>query len=175
VTKPRTEADPYFQFEKLPNWIRYTIWFPRGLLLFPVWTLRAFVGTVASFVPSIIPFYARAFLQDRQARVATAEMLHCAKAERPLTLFLMILAGFAIRFPGEIIYGYFIPVLLSGIFFGLRLMLEHSGGDGAPVDREIRGPMGTILYPRNSGYHRTHHLHPKVSFRDLPNMADKIH
>lgn len=129
-------------------------------------------------------FYGRLFLMDRSGQRLThsAEVLTCARAEAGQVLFHLGVLALAWRWPGAVVKGYMLPlVVLSGLS-AYRLLLEHTWGRVhgrtlADVLASTRdqglGRLGRVLLaPRNIGFHVTHHLPPQVSLLQLPRLHD---
>jgi fatty acid desaturase len=157
------------------------IWL-RHLLLVPVWTVRGPYGLLAVVFPRMRTSYARVFLQDRSGKDLTRdpEVLACARAELGQVIAQAALFAFTAMHPQAALWFYFVPVTVTGLLAGYRVLREH---DYVPTtDRTIGtilattvdhnlGPWGRLLFaPRNIGYHIVHHLHPQVALENLPKL-----
>jgi len=177
------ETDPYFKTgRQTPMW--WTLNVARGVLVLPFWTIRALVGAVATFVPSLRTPYARIFLQDRSRQDLrdSREVLDCARAEFGQLLFQVAVVGALVRWPGALVIGYLVPITITLVIAAYRLLMEHEYERTA--DRRMEtiitttrdnhfGVVGAIvLAPRNIGYHIVHHLHPQVGLAALPQLRD---
>ena len=128
--------------------------------------------------------YAKVFLQDKTGKDVSQnnEVIQCASEDRWQLLFHLILYSFIIWYPSFFWYGYFIPVLLSGMFAGYRLLNEHRYVETADCkpetiiattrDNHLQGVLKFFLAPRNIGYHIVHHLHPQVAWYQLPKLRN---
>ena len=178
------EADPYFTSRLAGHsWMYGLVWL-RHLVLVPFWVVRSFYGTVASFVPGMLPSYARVFLLDRSADDlrASREVQVCAKEERYQFLFFVLVFAATAIWPETLLYGYWLPVILAGMFAGYRLLAEHRYE--RIQDRTIAsivkttndhsvGPISRMfLAPHNVGLHLLHHIHPQVGMNHLPALRN---
>ncbi len=156
----------------------------RGLALFPFWTVRALVGSIASIVPLLRSFYARTFLQDRSRHELrySREVIDCARAEWGQLAFQGLVLALVLSRPSMLLWGYVVPVMLAGLLAARRLLIEHRYEEIA--DRRIEtilrttndnhlGLAGSLgLAPRNIGYHVVHHIHPQVRLGALPRLRE---
>jgi fatty acid desaturase len=174
------ETDPYFKDgAQTPLW--WTLNVLRGALLIPFWTARALVGAAASVAPSLRAPYARIFLQDKERAdfEHSAEVIGCARAEWEQVVAQAFIAASIVIWPTPMLFGYVIPVTLTGIVSARRVLLEHRYERvsdrkvetilATTNDNHVSGWMGALLLaPRNVGYHVVHHLHPQVGLEHLP-------
>ena len=175
-------SDPYFKPTVRGRPIIFVLVWLRHLLLVPFWTIRGPYGLLAVVFPKMRTGYARAFLQDRSGNDLTndPEVIACAKAELGQVAAHAGLFTFTWFFPLTALYFYFIPVALSGLFAGYRVLREHNYLPAS--DRTMRtilatttdhnlGHVGRLFFaPRNIGYHIVHHLHPQVALENLPRL-----
>lgn len=173
-------TDPYFKAgaEERPG-LRFLLWI-RGVVLIPFWTIRTLVGLVATMVPAVRPGYGRIFLQDRSGEDLheSKEVVRCAREDIGQLLFQVGLVALWIRFPAPVLYGYVIPVIITGLLSSNRVLAEHIYHPAADRRMETQfsitrdhglGLIGRLfLAPRNIGFHIVHHLHPQVSCEHLP-------
>jgi fatty acid desaturase len=173
-------SDPYFKPSVRGRPAIFLLIWLRHLLLVPVWTLRGPYGLLAVVFPKMRTSYARVFLQDRSGKDLTndPEVLACARAELGQVIFHAGLFAFTAMHPQTALYFYFIPVTVTGLFAGYRVLREHDYVPttdrtietilGTTVDHNL-GPLGRVFFaPRNIGYHIVHHLHPQVALENLP-------
>ena len=173
-------SDPYFKPTVRDSRVMAVLIWLRHLLLVPWWTFRGPFGLACLVAPRLRNFYARAFLQDRSGRDMThsREIVDCARAELGQVLFHAALIAVACAWPTEVLYYYLIPVTVTGLLAGYRVLREH---DYVPtMDRKVKtimqttvdhnlGPIGRLFFaPRNIGYHVVHHIHPQVALEHLP-------
>jgi fatty acid desaturase len=156
----------------------------RGLALVPFWTVRALVGSVASFTPALRRPYARIFLQDpgREGLENSREVIECAQAEWGQLAFQAAVFVAVASVPGPFLWGYLIPVSIAGMLAARRVLVEHS--HEPTLDRRLEtilastndhslGLIGALfLAPRNIGFHIVHHLHPQARLGALPALRD---
>ncbi|MEP7345037.1 MAG: fatty acid desaturase [Gemmatimonadaceae bacterium] len=175
------ETDPYFKDgQQTALW--WTVNIMRGLLLVPVWTLRAFVGVMALAIPALRNFYAHVLLQDRSRTDLrhSREVIDCARAEVGQVIFQIVTLIALVAWPAAIVWGYVVPVSIAGLLAARRVLIEHNYEHTA--DRRIETIIATTndnhldllgavaLAPRNIGYHIVHHIHPQVSLSALPRL-----
>lgn len=123
-------------------------------------------------------------MQDRSSKDLrhNPEVLACAKEELGQVIAHTALFTFTAFFPYHALYYYFVPVMVSGLLAGYRVLREH---DYVPTtDRTVHtimkttvdhnlGPMGRLIFaPRNIGCHIVHHLHPQVAMQNLPKLRE---
>jgi fatty acid desaturase len=177
-------TDPYFKPSVRGRPAIFLLIWLRHLLLVPAWTIRGPYGLLAVVFPKMRTSYARIFLQDRSGKDLThdPEVLACAREELGQVIAHAALFTFTAFHPQTALYFYFIPVTVTGLFAGYRVLREH---DYVPtMDRTIGtilattvdhnlGPLGRLFFaPRNIGYHVVHHLHPQVALENLPRLRD---
>ncbi|MEM7372565.1 MAG: fatty acid desaturase [Bacteroidota bacterium] len=177
------QTDPYFKKGIKRQPLLFMFYTLRGMILILFWIIRSAYGTLAYYLPEMRNSYGRIFLQDRSGRDLThsEEVIQCASEERWLLLFhLLISGGVCLLFPRQWVFGYLIPLLITGLLAGYRLLLEHNYE--ATTDRKLetiiqsthdhhlQGIGAFFLAPRNIGYHIVHHLHPQVAWYHLPNL-----
>lgn len=161
----------------------------RGVLVWlellcvePLWVLRGPFGLLAWALPPLRTFYGRLFLLDRSGQSLThsAEVLACARAERWQVLCHLAVLALAWRWPGAVVKGWVLPLMVAGALSAYRLLVEHTWArvhgrtlaDVLGVTRDHGlGWLGRVLLaPRNIGFHVAHHLHPQVSLLHLPRL-----
>lgn len=175
-------SDPYFKSSVRGRPLMFVLVWLRHLLLVPFWTIRGPFGLLAVVFPRMRTPYARAFLQDRSGRDLTGdpEVLACARAELGQVTAHAALFTFTALHPETALYFYFVPVTLSGLFAGYRVLREHNylpATDrtmttilATTTDHNL-GHVGRLFFaPRNIGYHIVHHLHPQVALENLPRL-----
>lgn len=176
-------TDPYFRSGR-QNVLWWTVNLLRGLLLVPFWTVRAFLGAIALFVVPLRNVYAHVFLQDRTTDDLrnSPEIVECAREEWGQVVFQSVVIAAAIAFPGPVLWGYVVPVIIAGVLAARRVLIEHVYERVA--DRRIDTIIATTndhhlrwagllgLAPRNAGYHIVHHIHPQVGLGALPRLRD---
>ncbi len=173
-------ADPY---RRRPHqgW-RLGLTWVLMLGILPFWMLRGVVGTVAWALPSLRGPYARVFLQGRTGAVDADEVRACAASEPGQVLFHLGVLLLALRWPGAVLWGYLLPLLVAAGLNARRLLAEHTpaqarGRTLADVlavtsDHGLGWPGRLLLAPRNVGCHVVHHLHPQVSLEHLPRLRE---
>lgn len=154
------------------------------LCVVPFWVLRGLVGTVAWAVPSLRGPYARCFLQAPSALEPADpdEVLACARSEAGQVLFHLGVLALAWRWPGAVLWGYGLPLLVTAVLNAHRLLAEHTTAEArgrtledvfAVTSDHGQGWAGRLLLaPRNVGCHVVHHLHPQVSLEHLPRLRE---
>lgn len=154
----------------------------RGLLIPVVWGLRPALGLLALACPRLRNAWARVFLMERSGRDVTRdrEVATCLRAEpRQLASQALVLA-LLIAFPGPVLLGWVLPLLVAGALVGTRLLAEHEAREGPAPRGEWHldardhhtGFLGQLLVaPHWSGLHRAHHLHPQVACQALPALG----
>ncbi|GEO12052.1 fatty acid desaturase family protein [Segetibacter aerophilus] len=176
------ETDPYFKsgIEK-SKWIKY-LFILRGIILVPFWTFRGIYGTLAFYIIAMRNSYAKVFLQDRSGKdfSQSKEVIQCAAEDRWQLLFHIVLYSSLLWAPKFFIYGYLVPILISGVFAGYRLLNEHKYVEtsdrtfetilATTRDNHLSGILKFFLAPKNIGYHIVHHLHPQVAWYKLPQL-----
>lgn len=175
-------TDPYFKPSVRGRPVIFMLIWLRHVLLVPLWTVRGVFGLFAVAIPGMRNAYARVFLQDKSGKDLTndPEVLTCAKAELGQVIAHAALFAFTYAHPQTALYYYFVPVTVTGLFAGYRVLREH---DYVPTtDRTMKtilatttdhnlGPLGRLFFaPRNIGYHIVHHLHPQVALENLPRL-----
>ena len=175
------ETDPYYK-DGRQNALWWTLNIARGLVLVPFWTLRAFVGVLASVVPALRNVYAHVFLQDRTGADlrSSREVIDCARADAGQVAFVGVVIAAWTIWPDAVTWGYLVPVSVAGLLAARRVLIEHNYERVA--DRRIDtiivttndnhlGLLGAVaLAPRNIGYHIVHHIHPQVALTGLPRL-----
>ncbi len=177
-------TDPYFKPSVRGRPVIFMLIWLRHILLVPLWTVRGVYGLLAVAIPRMRTSYGRVFLQDKSGKDLThdAEVLACAKAELGQVIVHAGLFAFTYAYPQLALYYYFVPVTVTGLFAGYRVLREH---DYVPtMDRSMKtilatttdhnlGPLGRLFFaPRNIGYHIVHHLHPQVALENLPRLRE---
>ncbi len=176
-------TDPYYKngTQNLRWWTANLL---RGIILVPFWSVRAVVGTLASFLPSLRNVYGHIFLQDRSSEDLreSREVIECARAEWGQLLFQSLVITATIAFPGPLLWGYLVPATIAGFLSARRVLIEHIYERTA--DRRIDTIIATTndhhlglagllaLAPRNAGYHIVHHIHPQAALGALPRLRD---
>jgi fatty acid desaturase len=179
------QDDPYFKpsLQGKSKGYFFLLWL-RYIVLMPLWTIRAPYGLIAAVVPSMRKSYAKIFLQDRsdQNLINSSEVITCARAEFGQVMFQVMVLILLSIYPHEVLYGYLIPLLITGYLAGYRVISEHNYMPA--IDRSMNTILETtndhnlgllgkmILSPRNIGYHIVHHLHPQVGLKYLPLLRD---
>lgn len=173
-------GDPYFKANIAGRRWLYALNVVRGLALIPFWALRMPVGLLAVIAPRVRNVYGRVWLQDRSGQDLTGsrEIVQCGKAELGQGIAHALLVAAALAWPGAMLWGYLVPVTITGVLSAWRLLEEH---DYVPAhDRRLETILATtrdchlgvwgalVLAPRNVGYHVVHHAHPQVGLRALP-------
>jgi len=94
------ETDPYYKTGE-QGFLWWTLNTLRGLVLVPFWTVRAFVGAGAYFLPSWRNVYAHVFLQDRTRGDLRRqrEVIDCARADYGQVAFQLAVLALAARIP----------------------------------------------------------------------------
>jgi fatty acid desaturase len=176
------DNDPYFKINKKCSTAKRVILaFGKGIIFVPFWITRSYVGTIATYVPALRPFYAKIFLQDvnQEDWANHAETIECCREDRWQALFHTILIALTFKYEA-ILYGYYYLMPIGGIFCIWRLLVEHEYD--IVEDRSIYTMIectfdhhldfvGQILFaPRNIGYHCMHHIHPAVGLHNLPKL-----
>jgi fatty acid desaturase len=173
-------SDPYFKPDIEGRPWRYALNVLRGLVLIPFWMVRVPVGLLAAIAPGARNVYGRVWLQDRSGQDLgrSRELVQCARAELGQALAQALLVALALAWPRAIVWGYLVPVTITGLLSAWRLLQEHNYV--CARDRRIETILATtndhhigwwdalVLAPRNIGYHVVHHLHPQVGLEALP-------
>lgn len=155
----------------------------RGLLIPVVWGLRPLFGLVALAYPRLRNAYARAFLMERSGRDVTRdrEVATCLRAEVRQLVSQAVMLGLLIAFPGPVLLGWVLPLLIGGVLVGTRLLAEHEEREAGPLPAAWHldardhhtGFLGQLLVaPHWSGLHLAHHLHPQVACQALPALRE---
>ena len=172
--------DPYFKEGASTDATLRTLLRVRGLLLVPVWIVRAYFGSAALVMPALRPAYAKFFLQDRSGNEvgASAEVLACLREEPKQAAFFAVVFVAAWHFPAVVGLYYFVPLVLAGALNVNRVIIEHIHvrcADRRPATVVATtvthdwGPLGKLfLFPHNIGYHVVHHLYPRAALQCLP-------
>lgn len=175
------ETDPYYKDgEQTVFW--WSINIARGLILVPFWTTRAYLGSVAYFVPGLRNVYAHVFLQDKTSADLrnSREVIDCTRADIGQALFQTALLAVTVAWPTTMAWFYIVPIEVTGVLSARRVLIEHNYERVA--DRKLDtiiattndnhlGLLGAMaLAPRNIGFHIVHHIHPQVSLRALPKL-----
>jgi fatty acid desaturase len=150
----------------------------------PFWMVRGVVGSLAWACPPLRGPYARVFLQARAAAEPAdlEEVRACAASEPGQVLFHLALLALAWRWPGAVLWGYGLPLLVAAGLNARRLLAEHTPAEihgrtladvlAVTSDHGL-GWLGRLaLAPRNVGCHVVHHLHPQVSLEHLPRLRE---
>lgn len=173
-------SDPYFKEGVDRSWVLYGLNVLRGILLVPFWTVRPWFGMASLVFPGLRHAYGRVFLQDKSGRDLTdsREVERCARAELGQALFQLGVFAFAVVQPWLFVWGYLVPVTLSGLLAAWRVLLEHRYVRvedrklgtilATTCDHHLHPAWRWLFAPRNIGYHVVHHLHPQVGLRSLP-------
>jgi len=176
--------DPYFKPGASEHWwpaLRARL---QGLLLPPAWILRSFIGVAALHWPALRNGYARVLLGDRSGRDLRedAEIMECLRAEPGQALFFLLVVLIGAWSPTAVAFGYLLPLLLAALLNANRVVAEHHhvrvhDRDPATLVGITRDHTGGwlnrwLLYPHHIGYHTVHHLHPLVTWRNLPALQD---
>ncbi|MEO7293807.1 MAG: fatty acid desaturase [Ginsengibacter sp.] len=177
-------SDPYFKKEVDGNKVIKYLFILKAFILAPFWTLRGLYGTLAFYVKPLRNSYAKIFLQDKSGKDCSQskEVIQCASEDRFQLIFHLIIYSALIWAPRFFLLAYFIPVLLSGIFAGYRLLNEHNYIEttdrkmetiiATTRDNHLKGILRFFLAPKNIGYHIVHHLHPQVAWYKLPELRE---
>ena len=175
-------TDPYFKAEVNQSITVWLIQWLRGALLLLFWAIRPYIGVLALVWPSLRHQYAVLFLQDSSRKDLSnhPEVLTCARAEWGQLLYQLPLWWCFFNDVTGVIYGFIIPMWITGLLASYRLLCEHHY---IPVtDRRIETILATthdhhlscwsriFLAPKNIGFHIVHHIHPQVGWRHLPNI-----
>jgi fatty acid desaturase len=175
-------TDPYFKDGVEQSKMLKYLFILRTVILAPFWTLRGIYGTLAFYMPGLRNSYAKVFLQDKSGKdfSQSMEVIQCAAEDRWQLLFHIALYSSIFWAPHFFIFCYFIPVLISGIFAGYRLLNEHHYIEVSDRkiqtiitttrDNHLSGILKFFLAPKNIGYHIVHHLHPQVAWYKLPQL-----
>lgn len=173
-------SDPYFKSNLEGRPLMYALNVLRGALLIPFWTLRVPVGLLAVLWPRARNVYGRVWLQDRSKKNLTQsrEVVDCGRAELGQGLFQALVIAALIAWPDVVVYGYLVPVTITGLLAAWRLLQEHNyvrAEDRSLAtilattnDHHLRWVDKLVLAPRNIGFHVAHHLHPQVGLEHLP-------
>lgn len=179
---PCTTLDPYFKPGASDRWVPAVVGRLRGLIVPFAWLLRAYLGCLAHMWPGLRNVYGHTFLADRSSRDLrdSLEIDRCVRAEWGQALFFAALLPLMAAFPGAGLYGYVLPLCLAGLLNANRLIAEHLH---RPLADQRPATIGSctythasnwlndlLLYPRNIGYHVTHHLHPAAAMQCLPGL-----
>jgi len=175
------ESDPYFNInKKCSDPMKMWLAFKKSPISF-FWIARSFVGLFAYYLKPLRNFYARVFLQDVSGKDLSehAEVLRCCQEDRFLALVHVGLIALAAQFP-ILIWCYYVPLWIEGVFCIYRLMLEHQYE--LVEDRSVysliectfdhhMGLWGKIFFaPHKIGFHCMHHIHPGVGLHHLPRL-----
>ncbi len=156
----------------------------KAVLLVPFWSFRGIYGTLAFYLPNLRNSYAKVFLQDKSSKDFTEnrEVIQCASEDRWQLLFHILLYSTLFWSPSFLIYCYLIPISVSGMFAGYRLLNEHRYVEtsdrkletiiSTTRDNHLSGILKFFLAPKNIGYHIVHHLHPQVAWYKLPQLRN---
>ncbi len=173
-------TDPYFKAGAEESKVTRFLLRIRGVILIPFWTVRTLVGLVALMVPGVRHGYGRIFLQDRSGDDLrqSKEVERCAREDIGQLLFQLGVVALWIRFPHEVLYGYVIPISITGVLSSNRVVAEHIYHSVTDRRTETQftitmdhglGLIGKLfMAPRNIGFHIVHHLHPQVALENLP-------
>ncbi|UJR81097.1 fatty acid desaturase family protein [Sandaracinus amylolyticus] len=173
-------SDPYFKANLEGRPLMYALNVLRGAVLIPFWTLRVPVGLLAVVWPRARNVYGRVWLQDKSGKDLThsREVVDCGRAELGQGVFQALVIAAWIAWPREVLFGYVIPVTITGLLAAWRLLQEHNyvrAEDRSLAtilattnDHHIRWVDKLVLAPRNIGHHVAHHLHPQVGLEHLP-------
>ena len=177
-------TDPYFinGMQGRP-WMYGLVWL-RHFLLIPFWMFRSFYGTVANWFPGLLNSYGRLGLMDKSGQDLREhpEVKQCAREEKYQAVFFSILILLTWIWPLEFFLSYWIPVVIAGLFAGIRLLSEHryirvsdrsiSSMVATTNDHSLGRFYQVFLAPHNIGYHLIHHIHPQVGIRHLPALRN---
>jgi fatty acid desaturase len=175
-------SDPYLKPWVGRSVVRHWLLAFRYFLLTPLWVVRGPYGALAFHLPPLRTSYGRLFLQDRSGAGLEdhAEVIACAREEHCQVLFFLCIGALAAVWPRLLLEFYLAPLVLAGYLAGHRLLHEHVQEeirDRSPEASEAStrnhhlGLLGQLLLtPHNSGYHRTHHLHPQAAFENLSKL-----
>ena len=173
-------TDPYYKGKLVGRPFKYAANVLRGMFLIPVWTLRAPIGLLSLVIPSWRNLYGHLFLQDKTSKDLThsPEVIACARAEFFQLVFQSLIVVALVFWPRAVLFGYIIPISITGVVAAWRLLREHNYW--RTEDRKMETIVATtndqwldiwgilLMAPRNIGYHVVHHLHPQASLRVLP-------
>lgn len=174
-------SDPYFKPGLAGRPGLYAVQVLRGALLVTFWGTRPIVAVGALVSARVRVAYARVYLQDRSTEdlAASREVLACARADMAQFAALGLVLALAALWPVGLVFGWYLPAILSGLLAAWRLLQEHNY-DRA-MDRRVETIVATtndhhlgswldrlVLAPRNIGYHVVHHIHPQVGLAHLP-------
>jgi fatty acid desaturase len=179
-----TSKDPYFgQSKAIGPKRKALLSLIKGPLLVTVWFIRPFIALLALVKPSLKTAYARIFMQDISGKDLTnsKEVARCVREDMGSLVFNLIVIS-AMTLYSELVFFYLIPVYVAGIFCVYRLLIEHEY-EAFPktnkkmllqctFDHHTKWYDRLFLAPRNIGYHIAHHLHPTVSYRELPEIQE---
>lgn len=177
------DTDPYFNKYLKNNYLVIFLYLLKFPLIIIFWIARSAYGSLAYYLDSLRNSYGRIFLQDRTGRDLrrNMELIQCASEERWLFLFHMFISGgICFFFPTFWVYGYLIPLFITGFLVGCRFLFEHTYDSAedrslasilhTTQDHHFNG-LGALLFaPRNIGYHIVHHIHPQVAWYHLPEL-----
>ena len=154
---------------------------PRFFLLLPFWMIRPIVGVVAAVVPSWRNVYGHVWLQDRSGRDLRRhpEVIRCAREEVGQLIFAAVIVALYLHAPGLMLHAFAVPAEIAGVLAGYRLLTEHTHEltESTTFESTVRTTVThgngnwlerLLVYPHNIGYHAVHHLHPQVSWNQLP-------
>lgn len=174
-----TSMDPYFKDIENSS-IRKLLFSLYGAVVVVAWWVRPFFGILARYKPSLKNTYGKLFFGDRTDKDLThsKQIDLCLKDDKGQLIFQIFTIALAIAFPSQVFFLYIIPVLAASLVNGYRVVHEHihnSVEDATPenvlnltLDQAMHPILRFLFFPRNIGFHRIHHLHPKATFDQLP-------
>ncbi len=179
------DTDPYYKVnKKCSGAIRIWLTFKKGTFFIPYWVTRSFVAPFALLIPVLRTPYARIFLQDVSKTDLThhPEVRTCAIEDIPLAIFQATILFISIRYFDFMLYAFYIPLIITGIFVIYRLLIEHEYNIvsdrtiytmiESTFDHHTRPLERILVGPNNIGYHCVHHIHPGVGLHNLPKLRD---
>ncbi len=177
-----SSLDPYLKTSvensKIMRWLNYL----RGIVVILAWIIRPYFGLFARIFPNLKNVYAKLFFGDRAKEDLrdSKQIDLCLRRDIGQIIYQTILIGLIIVYPNWMVLYYIIPLALASVVNSYRVVEEHMHviiDDHSPVniaqytkDQPMDLFSRFILFPRNIGYHRMHHLHPAVRYEKLPEL-----
>jgi fatty acid desaturase len=179
-----TQLDPYFQINKnkRPTYIAALIVFLHGPLFMLSWIVRSLITPIVILNPTLKPHYARILLQHvKNTPIDLKELNTCLNKDLPICFFHIALLFLSYHFPFVFMVTY-LPLLLTGIMCIWRLYSEHHYDlrDSTHFQDIVRttfdhhlNKLDSLFFaPLNIGFHKSHHLHPRAAFYQLPTIRE---